>query len=137
MKRFLVSILFLLVLVFAMNAGKGICVSEEMNIPVASEDKANLQGEARPAQDELIAVLVIANSYADVSVAQSLVFGTNLMRRYRPAGFLFEKMFACLSTEKGSEELIEYRNIQHDTRLYSALLKESGYFVYGLCKIII
>lgn len=136
MKHLFLYIVFFLALVLT-GTGRNSYVFTESTAPIVPESSDSRQSEARTAQDPCITVCVVANSYADVSVSQSPSFGNNSMRRYRPAGFSFEKLFVYLAAERKTAQINLYKNALYDTRAYSALLKSDGYYIYTLRKIII
>lgn len=132
MKRIVLGILFLFVAVWGYDTVTGeVPVVAE---PVVSEE--TLQMVAHP--DELVSVVLAANSFADVSVRTNIPFSyTNFVRRYRPAGFVTDRWFEYLTS---GQEVILGNTLKTNvilSEVYAARLKDCGYYIYALRKIVI
>lgn len=137
MKHLVLYIIFFLALVLTGTGRNSYIVTESCIPPIPVESDDSPRAEARTAEDPCITACIVANSYADVSVSQTPRFGNNSMRRYRPAGFSFEKLFVYLVAERKTAQINLYRNALYDTQEYSARLKSDGYYIYTLRKIIV
>ena len=137
MKYILLYITFFLAFLLTSGTAENVAILAEGGISVYAQTEDPNMPVARPAEDPCIRVCIAANSVADVTVSQSPNFGSNSVRRYRPAGFSFEKLFVYLTVEKGVVQVNSYKNSLSDTQKYSALLKSDGYYIYALRKIII
>ena len=107
-------------------------------VKVVAEDAGQLPvSEATQHVNQTISVLMAANSNADVVERTTNTFSTNIARRYRPAGFAFDKLYANLAREQA----IFLDNVLKITsglsQVYAAQLKNGGYYIYTLRKIII
>lgn len=133
MKHIVCSILFLLLTIWGWN------MAGENSVPVqvVQEDKESVEGRATQSVDEVLSVLVAANSFADVSVRTHHSFGSNLVRRYRPDGVSFDKMLAFRSEEEGISLCNSLKNVLISSQKYAAKQKDAGYFIYTLRRIII
>lgn len=133
MKRIVLVILFLFAVVWGWNTiGEGltpILRAENTGQRVASESGQDF--------DQMVSVLAQANGYADLSVQTTNSLPTNLVRRYRPAGFSFEYLFTCLKTGQYILYNRTLKTFLELSQMYAARLKATGYFVYALRKIII
>lgn len=137
MKQFILCIVFFLALVLTSGTVKETYVYTGTDTPEYADPENSRQPEARTAENPCITVCIAANSYADVTVSQASGCGQNPVRRYRPAGFSFEKLFLYLAIEKCAVRGHSYKNALSDTQEYSALLKLDGYYIFALRKIII
>lgn len=137
MKQFFLYIIFFLAIVLVSGTRAETYVYAESQ-PV-NQDKTGIPHElmASSATDPCITVCIAANSCADVTVAKPSNFNPNSVRRYRPAGFSFDKLFVYLTTEKGLLQTDLYKKSLYHTQEYSALLKSGGYYIYTLRKIVI
>lgn len=131
MKHGVLYILLFMSLVFVLNtAGR-------LYVPVKSVALVETAAEAKKATDQAITVCVAANSYADISSQQSVGWGFNLARRYRPAGLSMDKLFFHMTEEKNFALVNSYKNTLLTSREYFARQKLAGYYIYALRKIII
>lgn len=137
MKQFFLYIVFFLAIVLVSGAkGETYVFTENQPTKQEQEGKAH-ELMAIPAADPCITVCIAANSYADVTVANPSNFNHNSVRRYRPAGFSFDKLFIYLTAEKGVLQTDLYKKSLYYTQEHSALLKSGGYYIYALRKIVI
>lgn len=137
MKQIILYILFVLAFVLTSGTTKEVSVSAGMEKEGYTEAEDLEMPVARPAENPCITVCIAANSYADVSVSQASGFGNNTVRRYRPAGFSFDKLFVYLMAETGTSQVNLYKNSIFYAQDHSALLKSDGYFIYALRRIIV
>lgn len=131
MKRIVLYLLFLLSLSWGWEAAGKYISSADKGISVTD------CGEAKQHIDRAIYALVEANSYADLTVQPVPVFGYNLARRYRPAGFSMDKWLTYLRI--GQKQKIEktFHNTFRISQVYTSQQREAGYYIYNLRKIII
>lgn len=137
MKQFILYIVFLLALLLTSGTGRTAYVFTETDVPVEAQPEDSRQPVAREAENQCITVCIAANSYAEITVSQASGCAQSPVRRYRPAGFSFEKLLLYQVIEKSALRLDSYKNALSDTQEYSALLKLDGYYLYALRKIII
>lgn len=137
MKQFFLYIVFFLAIVLVSGTRAETYMFTESQ-PV-EQDKVGLPHElmASPATDPSITVCIAANSYADVAVAKPSNFNQSSVRRYRPAGFSFDKLFVYLTAEKGILQTDLYKKSLYHAQEHSALLKSGGYYIYALRKIVV
>lgn len=137
MKHFFLYIIFLLAIVLVSGTkGEAYMFTEIQSV---ESDKEGVLHElmAIPATDPCIAVCIAANSCADVTITKPSNFNFNSVRRYRPAGFSFDKLFIYLTAEKGLLQTDLYKKSLFHTQEHSALLKSGGYYIYVLRKIVV
>lgn len=133
MKRIVLSILFLLAIVIGWNTVGECCAPvKAVREPVKTET-----GEATHHEDRLISVLTAANSCADISVRTGSSFSSNLARRYRPAGFSFDRLFEYLTHDYATISKVTLKTTTGLSQEYAARLKNAGYYIFTLRKIII
>lgn len=134
MKQIIFCILFFVTVVWGWNTMDQYVAP----VKVVAEDAGQLPvSEATQHVNQTISVLMAANSNADVVERTTNTFSTNIARRYRPAGFAFDKLCANLAREQA----IFLDNVLKITsglsQVYAAQLKNGGYYIYTLRKIII
>lgn len=133
MKRIILGILFLWTIVWGWNTVLGGVVPDEA-IKVVEQ---KTEGEARQHVDQMISVLTEANSCADVSIRPVNPLPTNLIRRYRPGIFSFGCLFSCLRTELDTISNHIFKSFLELSQCHAAQLKDMGYYVYMLRRIIV
>lgn len=133
MKRIILNILFLGAVVWGWNTVAGSVVPVEASEVTARE----AMGEARQHVDQMICVLTEANSCADVSVRPVSPLPTSLVRRYRSGFFSLGNLFSGLRTEAGIVSNSVFKFFLELSQSYAARLKDRGYYVYMLRKIIV
>ena len=133
MKCIVLGILFLWTFVWSLNTiGESIVPVETI---VQTEQQP--ESEARPHVNQMISVLAEANSKADLSVSPINPLPTNLVRRYRPGVFYSGCLFIYLRAELATISNPIFKSFLELSRLYAAHLKDVGYYVYTLRKIIV
>lgn len=137
MKQFFLYIIFFLAIVLVSGTkGEAYVFTENQSVGQTEEEKFH-EFMACQAADPCITVCIAANSFADVTVAKPSNFNHNSVRRYRPAGFSFDKLFVYLTAEKGTSQVDLYKKSLYHTQEHAALLKSGGYYVFALRKIVI
>lgn len=132
MKRIVLCILFLgLAVLLTFTANR-----TDMSAPVIKTD-VEYMSLTTDSRQEIVSVLICANSTADLSLQQN-TNANNLLRRYRPVTSLFEEIF-LVGTEYQTPVAsgFIYRNLSYRFHAYFAQQKLAGYYIYTLCKIII
>lgn len=133
MKPIVFGILFIFSIVWGWNTIGEYSASSKNEIVVTESETS----EATHHIDQIISVLTAANSYADVSVRTPNFLSTNFVRRYRPAGFSFDKLYIYLTEGQGILFDNTYKLSLGLSQEYAARLKYAGYYIYNLRKIII
>lgn len=132
MKRIVLILLFLSAVVWGWHtAGEVMAFAE-----IRTEQTQTACGEATPSVDSGIQVLKDANRYAEITAPPNTV-PLNVSRRYRPAGFSFDKLFVYLTENQNTCANHTFKFFLEFSQGYAALLKETGYYIYTLRKIII
>lgn len=132
MKRTVFCILFFLAVVWGWHTAGEIMVSVAMTEQTLQAD----YDEATPYVDSGLQVLKDANRYAEITVQTNTVPNI-ISRRYRPAGFSFDKLFEYLTDEQNSNAKHTFKSFLGYSQLYAARLKKMGYYIYTLRKIIV
>lgn len=86
---------------------------------------------------EILATLICANNVADVSLQQNTSVNINsLLRRHPQSRPIWDRLFIFPEDEA---HLItsRYRAAYEDYGNYFAVQKQSGYYLYSLCRLII
>lgn len=136
MRTFFLYIVFLLAIVLVSGTrGEAYMLTE--NQPVKPDKQGFPHELMATATDPCVTVCIAANSYADVAVAKPSNSNPNSVRRYRPAGFSFDKLFVYLTAEKGISQTDLYKKSLCHMQEQSALLKSGGYYIYALRKIVV
>ncbi len=87
--------------------------------------------------EDALAAVVHANSIADISLQQSMsVHISSLLRRYPQFRASGERFFVFSVTE-AQRMASRYQVACGNSGNYHALLKQSGYYLYQLCRLII
>lgn len=133
MKQIVLGILFSLTIICVWNMVGEYCVSPE----VVKEPAEAETCRAANHEGQIISVLTAANSCADVSVRTTTNFSPSFARRYRPAGFSFDKLFEHLCDGQGSVFDTTFKTTTGLSQEYAARLKNAGYYIYTLRKIIV
>lgn len=131
MKRIVLSILFLLMVVWGWNTA-GEYRMLQKNI---AEEVPVQEAQATQNIDQVFCVLVAANSFADVSAQTNYNFASNLARRYRPLAF--DKMQDLQVQEQETNLDITLKSILLSSQEYAARQKNAGFYIYTLRRIII
>lgn len=133
MKHIVLGILFFLAIISGWNMMGEYCVSSEVVKEPVQEETCR----AASHEDQIINVLTAANSCADVSVRTITSFSPTVARRYRPAGFSFDKLFEHLCNGQGTIFDTTFKTTTGLSQEYAARLKNAGYYIYTLRKIIV
>lgn len=134
MKYGLIFILFLVSLCSWWTGEKGAAVSAVPDTGIVRED-SDASGQRG---NKVISVVAAANSCADISVRpSSSSFFSQLARRYRSVGFGLEDLFENLVGRQSAGWQIAYKTTVHLSEEQHARLKNAGYYIYTLRKIII
>jgi len=133
MKRILLSILFFGGVVWGWNTMGEAMVS----LKVAEETQQSVTCKAKQHVDYMLSVLTEANRWADVSVRPVNSLPTNLIRRYRPGVFSFGCLFVCLRAELDTLANYVFKSFLELSQEYAAHLKDAGYYIYTLRKMIV
>ncbi len=94
-------------------------------------------GEAEQQEDKVVSVLMAANSCADVSVQTNSSFFSQMARRYRTLGSCWEKLFENLAHGQGNSQYTIFKATSVLSDECDARMKNAGYYIYMLRKIII
>lgn len=103
----------------------------------AVECAGQYTGEAGRQEDKIVSVLMAANSSADVSARTNASLFSQMARRYRSLGSCWEKLFENLVYGQGNNQHTIYRRTSLLSDECDARLKNAGYYIYTLRKIII
>ncbi|MCI5707148.1 MAG: hypothetical protein MR298_07480 [Odoribacter sp.] len=133
MKYILMCILFL-VMACSWWTGKEDCRLEETQDIEYAE---RYTGEAEQQEDKIVSVLMAANKCADVSVHTHGSFFSQMARRYRSLGSCWEKLFENLVYGQGNCLHTTFKITSVLSDECDARLKNAGYYIYTLRKIII
>ncbi|MEG0795842.1 MAG: hypothetical protein RR397_04940 [Odoribacter sp.] len=133
MKRVVLYLLFIFTIVWGWNTIGKSYASVEKNYRA----EKSISGEATQNLDRTISVLLAANSYADISLQPTNPVNSCTARRYRPAGFSFDKLQSYLSLGKNIALENTFKIILGSSLEYAARQKNAGYYIYTLRKIII
>lgn len=133
MKYLFVCILFLL-MACSWWAGKGEYAPEEAS---EMEYEERYTEETERQSNKIVSVLMAANSCADVSVRTNGSLFSQMARRYRPLGSYWEKMFENLAHGQGNNQYTTFKITSVLSDECDARLKNAGYYIYTLRKIII
>lgn len=133
MKRIVLVIFFLGIIVWGWST-----IREDV-VLTGEVEKAEetLNSEARRDVNRIILVLTEANRFAAVCVVSSNSLPSNLVRRYRPMGFLFDHLSICVKTGLYRNCLLTLKTFLELSQAYTAHLKRMGYYVYVLRRIIV
>lgn len=133
MKRIILCILFILAAVWSWNREGEYPASEKLVVQTEETEAA----QATRHVDQIISVLVAANSCADLSVRTTNTISVSIVRRYRPGDFSFDRLFGYLA--EGQDSIFEnaIKTTSGLSQEYAARLKNEGYYLYALRKIII
>lgn len=88
-------------------------------------------------EDKIVSVLMAANKCADVSVHTHGSFFSQMARRYRSLGSCWEKLFENLVYGQGNCLHTTFKITSVLSDECDARLKNAGYYIYTLRKIII
>jgi hypothetical protein len=133
MKRIVLVIFLLGIIVWGWST-----VREDSTLAEGTEKTQPMPAsEARQDVDRLIGVLREANRFAEVCAIPSNSVPSNLVRRYRPAGFLFDHLSVCVKTGLYRNFNLTLKIFLELSQAYAAHLKTMGYYVYVLRRIII
>lgn len=134
MRRIVLSILFVWAIVWGWNTiGGQVMQAEVLNLA----DEQQTECEARQHVDQMLSVLASANSCADVSIRPVNPLPTNLIRRYRPGVFSEGCLFGCLRTGLDTVSNPIFKSFLKLSQRHAAQLKDVGYYVYALRRIIV
>lgn len=133
MKRFVLGILFLFAVVWGWNTMQEKYTSATEQAQTETTETATATGSI----DQMISVLTEANSPADMSVRTSPSPSVSFARRYRPAGFSFDKLFDYLVLGQKTIFNSTFKTTAELSQAYAARIKYEGYYLYTLRKMII
>lgn len=133
MKRIVLGILFF----FSLACGGHVLEGWSASMDVEPQMEKTETSEATSHTDQIISVLIAANSVADVSVQTVRTFSPSIARRYRPAGFPVDRMFEYLVEGQACHLDNTFKIISGLSQVYAARLKHEGYYIYTLRKIIV
>lgn len=133
MKRIILGIVFLVAAVWGWHTLEESLASVKAEIKVETSEAS----ETTSPVAQIISVLTAANSCADISVQTNSTFSSNMARRYRPAGFVFDKMQEYLVEGQACIFYNSFQIISRISQVYAAHLKCEGYYIYALRKIIV
>lgn len=133
MRRIVLSILFLWAVVWSWNTiVRHIVPAEEL--PVVEREA---EGEVRQTTDQMIRVSFEANRCADISVRPVNPLPTYPVRRYRPGVFSLGYLFGCSGRAADLNVHPVKKNFLELSQCCASRLKDKGYYVYTLRKIIV
>lgn len=133
MKRIVLSILFLLAIAWGWNAMGERCALPETKTVRTEQDA----GEATPYIDQILSVLAEANSFADISVGHNNTIPSNIVRKHRPGGVSFEQLFHYLTDDQELHSVNILKTSFDASQEYASRLKNTGYYIFALRKILI
>ena len=133
MKSFLFGIL---VLLFACSQWTD---REEYHLVVDAGEGVEFveAGAIRQCEDKITGVRLALDSSGDISVPTPSSLFSQFARRYRLAGFGWEKAFDRLAEGQSVCHHVTYKVVALCSGEYAACLKHAGYYIYALRKIII
>lgn len=124
---------FLLMVCFWWTGSENYCPED-----ISTEECAErYTGATAQQEDEIISVLMAANRCADVSVRANGSFFSQMARRYRSLGSCWEKLFENLAHGQGNYLHTTFKVTSILSDECDARLKNAGYYIYMLRKIII
>ncbi len=133
MKRIVLCILFLLTVAYGWKMTEEYWTSPILEL----EETVAAEGQVIQKPDEIIGVLLEANHFTYMPAQISVHFVSNLARRYRPAGFSFDKFMEYQIEDQRHLYCNHLKATGAVSQEYAARLKCAGYYIYSLRKIII
>lgn len=133
MKYILICILILLV-ACSWWTGKEDCRQKETQ---GIEYAERYFGKTEQQEDKIVSVLMAANRCADISVRTNGSFFSQMARRFRFLGSYWEKLFENLVCGQGNCQHTTFKITSVLSDECDARLKNAGYYIYTLRKIII
>lgn len=132
MKRYWLFILFCVAVAGGLHAGGAVAAAEQVSSG-EREDRLTADGP------EILTALVGANQVADISLQQSAPSGIySSLRRYPQSRIGMENMPDALSGNESRLSVSRYRFLEEGASCGSITVRrQTGYYLYQLCRLII